>query len=133
VHPVIRFLIVAFLIWLIPFLVSLPFFNRDGQLQTNFWLFKGVMGLVLSSSSFILFRWLAWRWSPRPRPVTMALLGLAAAAISVALDAVTVIPLAQMGLSDYIVQIVSLYLLIIGMSVAAGMHQNEREDTRAIA
>lgn len=88
---------------------------------------------ALSSHAFVLFRWLVGGCSPQPRLTTMALLGLGAALVSIALDAVTVIPIIQMALSEYIVQIVSLYLLIISMSVAAGMRQNEREDTRAIA
>ncbi len=132
-HPVIRFLVVACLIWLIPFLVSLPFFDRTGQLQTKFWLFKGVMALVLGSSAFVLFRWLISRWSPRPSLVTLVLLGLGTVAINITLDAITIIPLTQIGLRDYVFQIGTLYLLIVGMSVIAGRHRSEREDTHAIA
>lgn len=115
----VRFLVVALLIWLIPFLVSLPFFNRDGQLMVNFWVFKGVMAVVLSGGAFLLFRWLMRSWAPAPRRTTAVILGLGAVVVSIALDSLTVIPLTQMGLGEYLAQIVSLYTLIILMGLAA--------------
>lgn len=122
-NTVLRFLLLSFLTWLIPFVVSFPFFNREGQLVVNFWLFKAVMVGVLSMSAFSLFRWFYRSTAlPNRRWATCALIGLGAVAINIALDSLTVIPFTNMTAPQYAVQIASLYLLIIAASLYTGVN-----------
>lgn len=48
------------LLWAVPFLISIPFFNRQGELQTDLFLFKGVMAVCGSLTGVsLLVRYLA--------------------------------------------------------------------------
>ena len=47
----------GFLTWLIPFLIAIPFFNRDGELAADIFTFKATMSLVYSIiSAFLIAR-----------------------------------------------------------------------------
>lgn len=122
-NTVLRFLLLSFLTWLVPFVISFPFFNREGQLVVNFWLFKAVMVGVLSISAFYLFRWFYRSTALSNRGwATCALIGLGAVAINIALDRLTVIPFTNMTSAQYAVQIASLYLFIIAISLYTGVN-----------
>lgn len=44
----------GFLVWLVPFLISLPLVNRDGTYMINVYLFKTIMIISLSITSILL-------------------------------------------------------------------------------
>ena len=116
-----HFLLISFLIWVIPFVSSFPFFGRDGKLTVSFWVFKLVMAVVLTLSSFFLFQWL---YSVNPQAAgglsSLLLLGLGAALISMLFDAFTVIPFNKMPIPQYAAQVASFYLLIVIISLVTG-------------
>lgn len=119
-----RFLLLAILIWLIPFALSIPFFGADGQLAINFWLFKLIMFVVLTLTCFFLYRWFYksallpnrdWR--------ILALIGVGVLIINVLLDSITVIPLGQMTAAEYVTQIGVVYLMMVASSIYVGAQQ----------
>lgn len=116
-----HFLLISFLIWVIPFMSSFPFFGRDGKLIIGFWVFKLTMVVVLTLSSFFLFQWF---YTTNPQAAVGAanllLLGVGAALISIFFDAFTVIPLTKMPISQYAAQVASFYLLIVIISLVTG-------------
>jgi hypothetical protein len=127
---VLHFLLTSTLIWLVPFVASFPFFDRTGALTINFWAFKALMAAVLMTTSFFAFRVLYRRASRTKQPWTFYLFtGLGALAISVILDAFTVIPLTGITPVDYVQQIVSIYLLIPILAVYIGGKQAQLEAT----
>jgi len=126
-----RFLLVSFLIWLIPFVISFPFFDSEGQLIVNFWAFKAVMVGVLIVSTFYLFRWLYRSLVlPNRHWTAFALVGLGTLAINVGLDMVTVIPFTNMTPVQYVTQVASLYLCIIAISTYTGGRRARAKEER---
>lgn len=116
-----HFLLISFLIWVIPFVSSFPFFGRDGKLIASFWVFKLTMVVVLTLSSLFLFQWF---YTANPQAAVgipnLLLLGLGAAMISILFDAFTVIPFNKMPVSQYAAQVASFYLLIVIISLVTG-------------
>jgi hypothetical protein len=116
-YPV-KVVVAAVLIWLLPFVISILFYDRDGTLQTSFILFKVTMAVILVIVSYGAFRW-AYRGRTDVTSLQAILVGLMAIAVSVVLDALTVLPLSGMGVGAYAVQIGLVYLLMIATSVMA--------------
>lgn len=123
-----RFLLVAFLCWLVPFAVSLPFFSQTGALLINFWLFKSIMVVLL-----IVTALLSMRWFYRQAGVSAAgagqwlLMGFGVLLINVALDALTILQWNPMSWAAYGRQIAWAYLLLIPLSLLSGArHQAKR-------
>lgn len=112
-----KFLLVAFLCWLVPFVVSLPFFGTDGQLLTNFWLFKALMVVVLSVTAFLSLRWFYRRSNVAASPSQALLIGEGILLINVALDSVTILQFNPMPLLSYGSQIGLVYLLFMPISL----------------
>jgi hypothetical protein len=118
---VVRYGMVAGLIWLIPFALSIPFFGADRQLLVNFWLFKGIMAVVLSTTSFVLLGWLYRKWQLQQRHWEgYAALGLGIMLINIILDVLTIVQFGRMSSVEYLSQIAVVYFLIVAISVIQG-------------
>jgi hypothetical protein len=118
------FLLVSFLIWLIPFLAGFPFFDRSGKLLVNFWLFKSVMIIVLLISSYFLLNWFYGNNLNITHSLpTFLLIGFGIAVLNIVLDFFTVVPLNKLTVPQYFIQIGWVYVLIIAMSVFVGNRQ----------
>jgi hypothetical protein len=127
---VFHFLLMSIVIWLVPFVASIPFFDRTGALTINFWAFKALMTALQIATCLFAFRRLYRRTGmDKPMWTFHLLTGLGALAISVLLDAVTVIPLTGIPPLDYVQQVVSIYLLIPLISVYIGNQQAQLEAT----
>ena len=127
---VFHFLLMSIVIWLVPFVASIPLFDRSGALIINFWAFKALMTALLLATSFFAFRSLFRRAGADRKPWRFHLfIGLGALAISVLLDAVTVIPLTGITPTDYVQQVVSIYLLIPVIALYVGSRQAPLEAT----
>ncbi|MBI1294236.1 hypothetical protein GC175_04675 [bacterium] len=128
---VFHFLLMSVVIWLVPFVASIPFFDRTGALIINFWAFKALMTALLIATCFVAFRRL-YRRTGMDKPVWTfhLLIGLGALTISVILDAVTVIPLTGIPPLDYIQQVVSIYLLIPLISIYVGNKQDQNKQAQ---
>ena len=49
-----RRLIAALLSWLVPFLIAVPFYGKNGNLLIDLWLFKSIMIVVATITAAIL-------------------------------------------------------------------------------
>lgn len=111
----ISFLASILISWVVPLVVSFFFFDQKGQLVINFWLFKAIMVFVLGLVSFLLFRFLAKKFTLNINQKIV--LSLVAIAINIGLDLVTIVPLAGYKLSDYLVQVALIYVVVFPLSI----------------
>jgi hypothetical protein len=102
----------AVLVWLIPFVASIPFFNTSGVLVVNFWLFKLIMVLCLCLVTFFGFRLLHKKLIENT-----ILLSVYTIIINTLLDILILIPIAKYSITDYILQIFSIYIIFIPVSI----------------
>ena len=114
-----KMILLGVLSWLVPFVVSIPFFTKDGKLMVDPRLFKSVMvvtgavsGAVLLS---ILFRKLK-KHLLREGIVT----GVAWFAINWILDIAVLVKLLKMPFNEWAIGIGLGYLAIPAMSIAIG-------------
>ena len=113
-----HFIVAAIGIWAAPFIASFPFFSREGKLIANLFVFKVVMAIVLSVTTYLLTRWYFGRHVPDSLlAATFILFGMAA--ISILIDQFTVVKFTNMSYADYFFQVVSLYSLIIIVGLVA--------------
>lgn len=109
----------GFLTWLIPFVLAIPFYSKDGQLSIDIFLFKTIMmlGGAIAGAWFLILYF---------RKVTEAFLregvrlGLIWLAINLLLDFLILIPMSGMSVDDYIIQIGLRYLMIPIFSTTIG-------------
>ncbi|EMY78917.1 hypothetical protein LEP1GSC060_0853 [Leptospira weilii serovar Ranarum str. ICFT] len=115
----IRIFSYGFLVWLIPFMVAIPFHTKDGKLQTDLFLFKTVMILVGTLTGCVLLASLALKISGKKFPVLLSA-GLIWLGINWGLDFLILIPMSKMNAGDYFIQIGLRYLTMIFISFTIG-------------
>ncbi len=121
-----KFLLVAFLCWLVPFVVSLPFFSPEGQLLINFWFFKAIMVSFLILTTFLLLRWFYRRTAlPTTNSAPLTLIGIGILVINILLDSISILQLKPMPLAAYTSEIAWIYLLFIPLSLLTGRAKKE--------
>jgi hypothetical protein len=114
-----RRLIAGVLSWLIPFIASIPFYDRSGTLLIDYVLFKSIMMVIGGLSVAFLMVWFF-------RSVTTAytresvISGFAWLSINWLLDAIVIVGLLHMSPFSYIVEIGLGYLMIPAIVIAAG-------------
>ncbi|MBM9502475.1 hypothetical protein JWG44_19665 [Leptospira sp. 201903071] len=120
----VRILSYGFLVWLIPFAVAIPFYTRDGKLQTDIFLFKTVMILVGSLTGSLLLASLAIRISGKTLS-TLLVTALIWLIINWGLDFLILLPMSKMSVPDYFIQIGFGYLTmsIIAFSIGRAVDQ----------
>lgn len=122
-----RLLLYGFLSWLVPFLVSIPFYSRGGELSIDIFLFKSIMiitGSLISAFLFISYFKLvasSYLWHGVQIGVIWFLMNLL-------LDFVVLLPMSGMPLGTYMTQIGMRYLVIPITSITIGkVLQNSSE------
>lgn len=119
---IVRVLLASAAIWAVPFLASMPFFGRDGELITSFWLFKGTMIIILAIVAVAAFRWLYAEWpAPGLSIGGFVLIGAATVAIQVLLDLPTIVRMQQMSTGRYLIEVGIVYTILIVISVVIGL------------
>ena len=114
-----RTLLFGFLIWLIPFIISIFFFNQKGELQVNVFLFKSIMIVVGSiSAAYLVVNYFKGITSQYLREGIIA--GLVWLAVNWLLDIAILIPMSGMSFSDYFIEIGIRYLSIPAFAIAVG-------------
>ena len=115
-----RRLIAALLTWLVPFLIAVPFYGKNGTLLIDLMLFKSIMIVVATITAAMLMVWFF-------RAVTTAytreavITGLVWLVVNWVLDTIVLVGLLGMAPLDYITQIGVRYLMIPAMVIAAGI------------
>lgn len=99
------------IVWLVPFLVAIPFYTPAGELRTDIFLFKTVMRLVSAPLGLGLLSY-HLRRLPGNYLRGGLVAGLVWLVINWALDFAVLLPLSGMSLSDYFVQIGLGYLVM---------------------
>ena len=103
--------LLGFFTWLVPFVVSLPFFSADGELIIDIFLFKTIMIVVLGGfGTMMLVRFM------RPIQQDFVKAGLTAGlvwfAINIVLDLIVLVGLLGTPLPEWFVQTGLRYLVI---------------------
>ncbi|HIH45358.1 MAG TPA: hypothetical protein HA257_09920 [Candidatus Methanoperedenaceae archaeon] len=114
-----RNILYGFLAWLIPFVASLFFYTREGQLTINIFLFKSIMVILGSFSAAILLVYYFKKIDSAYFREGIVV-GLTWFGINIILDLLILIPMSGMSIADYFTQIGLLYLAIPAMSIAIG-------------
>lgn len=113
-------LLYGFLIWLVPFAVSIPFFSRNGELLVDILLFKTVMILVGSLiGAFCLVRYFKHVKANLVREAII--IGLVWFTMSIVLDLIILVVINDMALSAYFIEIGLRYLTIPIFAIAVGL------------
>lgn len=104
------------LTWAIPFVVAIPLMGRNGQPVVPAATFKSLMIVVGSAAgAWLLLR--AFRRRPAFRHAGFVV-GLLWLAIIIGLDVVVLIPVAKIGLAEYLGETALRYLVIPIMAIA---------------
>ncbi|PJZ59159.1 hypothetical protein EHQ76_19935 [Leptospira barantonii] len=109
----------GFLVWLIPFLVAIPFYTRDGKLLTDIFLFKSVMLITGSLTGCLLFVSLALKISGKKFGILLSA-GFIWLIINWGLDFLILLPMSKMSPADYFIQIGLGYIAMVFVSFAIG-------------
>jgi hypothetical protein len=112
-------LLFGFLSWLIPFLVSIPFYSPQGVLLVDVFLFKSIMIVVGSTVGTILMVWLFLRIHEGYLREGIAI-GFSWLVINWVMDGLVLLPLSRMDVSTYFSQIGIRYLVIPVIAIALG-------------
>ena len=119
-QPVSRATVYGILVWLIPFLVSIPFHDQSGQLVTDVFLFKSVMIVVSSCVGSLLMALHLRRLDGR-----FLAHGLLAGAIWLAvnwgLDCLILLPLSGMDFEYYFLRTGMGYVSMLFVGGAIGL------------
>lgn len=99
------------IIWLVPFIISVPFYTPDRELVTSYALFKSVMALALALTTIGVAL-------VRPPSGSPALAGAVYLLVNLALDALVLLPLTGLAPPAYLEQIGLLYLIIPAITYA---------------
>ena len=123
----------GFLSWLIPFVASVPFFDRTGQILISQPLFKSLMVVIGGAAGTALLVSALRRLTPSL--ASGLALGLYWFTINIALDVLVLVPMSGTAIDSYFYDIGLRYLLIpiiaAGLgSMATGPHAVQSHDKR---
>ncbi|MBN2511151.1 MAG: hypothetical protein JXB03_12805 [Spirochaetales bacterium] len=111
--------LLGFLAWLIPFVMSFPFYSKDG-LVIDVFLFKSIMIVIGAVSGAILL--VLYFGSIKESFIKEgAIAGLVWFAINILLDIAVLLPMSGMGIGQYFAEIGLRYLVMPAMSISIGV------------
>lgn len=106
--------------WALPFLVSMFFYDRNGAMATDIFLFKSIM--IVTSNLTVLGMLRVFFAPSRDAFLGSGILaGTLWLAINVVLDVVILLPLGQMSLSEWLTRIGIGYLTMPATAIVAGL------------
>lgn len=121
-----RNLLLGFLSWLIPFVVSFFFFRPGGDMILPYATFKGIITVVgVASGSYLLYRYFLLVSGNYIREGMIV--GLSWMAINLLLDFVFLVPMARIGASEYLLTIGISYLAIPPIAICMGFILKAKE------
>lgn len=115
------------LIWLVPFVVSFGFYNRERQLMIDETYFKSIMVVVLSAIIVLLS--IYYFKSLKSNYIQQGLIaGLWWLVINLGLDAVILLPSLKTNFGDYFMQIGIRYLMMPIIAIGIGCLLKKRSE-----
>ncbi|NJD78031.1 MAG: hypothetical protein FIB08_13220 [Candidatus Methanoperedens sp.] len=119
VNKHLKIVLYGFLAWLIPFVASLLFYTREGNLTIDIFLFKSIMVVVGSISAAILL--ISYFKNVNEAYLKEGIIvGVIWFGMNILLDLLVLIPISGMSIADYSTRIGILYLVIPVMSILVG-------------
>lgn len=110
----------GFLAWLIPFVVSIFFYTKEGGLRIDIIFFKTIMIVVGSITGAILL--ISYFKKINASYLKEGIyVGITWFVINILLDLLVLIPMSGMAISDYFLQIGLRYLIMPVMSIMVGV------------
>ena len=103
----IKTLLKSFIIWLIPLIVSFAFYDQNGNLVGNFWLFKLTMVVTFSLTTYFAFRNYYKTHSDVYTTIGVIL------GVNVLLDLIVLVGVIKMPLIVWSVQVLPVYLVVV--------------------
>ena len=122
-------LLYGFLLWLIPFIIAVFFYSRDGQLLIEIFLFKSIM-IVSGSITGSIFLILYFKKIIEKYFREGLMIGLIWLALSWILDFIILIPMSKMDIATYFTQIGLRYLIIPIFSMTIGFLMDRQKVKR---
>lgn len=116
-------LLYGFLVWLLPFLVAIPFYSRDGQPLIDIFLLKSIM-IIVGSVAGAVFLILYFKKVTENYLNEGLIIGLIWLAINWILDFIILVPMTGIDITTYFTQIGLRYLTIPIFSVTIGLLLN---------
>jgi len=107
------------LVWLLPFIASMPFYSKNGQLSGDIFLLKTIMIIVGSLTGAVCLI-LYFKNVTEKHLNEGIVLGLLWLVINIAIDCIILIPMAKMDIITYFLQIGLRYLTIPITSITIG-------------
>ena len=118
-------ILLGFLSWLIPFVVSFLFYKPGGELVVPYATFKSTIMVVgIISGSYLLFRY--FKLVDGDFISHGVVVGLSWFVINIILDAVILIPMMKTTFTDYFMSIGLSYIGISAISIAMGCLLEEK-------
>lgn len=116
---IIKNILLGLLSWLIPFVVSLLFYNQSGELTIQYATFKSIILIVgIISGCYLLFRY--FKFVDHNYITNGIIVGLSWFVINIILDSIILIPMMKSTFSSYFMSIGMGYISIPVISVAIG-------------
>ena len=109
----------GFFSWLVPFVVSFLFYNKNGQPTLDANLTHNILVVVgVATGSYLLVRYFK---GVHNQPIKEGIIvGLVWLIMNLVLDVIILLPMSKIGIDEYISRIGISYLSIFLMSVMAG-------------
>ena len=120
-----RLLLFGILIWIIPFITGFFFYDAEGNLATDIFLFKSIM-IVMLVLAGALFSILYLKKMDSSHVQKGVIAGVSWLVISILLDALVLIPMTGMSGVDYVSQIGLRYLTLPITVITAGIAFSQR-------
>jgi len=118
-NKIFRNILYGFLVWLIPFVISIFFYSREGTLSIDIFVFKTIM-IVVGSIVGAIFLVSYFKKISGDYLKEGIILGVVWFGINIVLDLIILVPMSKIGIWDYFVQTGLRYLSIPAMSIAIG-------------
>ena len=123
-NKTVKMILFGFLVWLIPFVVSIFFYTKDGKLLIDIFLFKSIM-IVTGSINGAVLLILYFKKITKDYLKEGIIVGVSWLLISYVLDFAILLPMSKMSVGTYFTQIGLTYLAIPTMSITVGMVKNK--------
>ncbi len=114
-----KLILFGFFIWLIPFIISILFFNKDGELLVDVFLFKSIMIVVGTFTGACVLIWYFKKVEINFLK-TSIVVGLVWFLISIVLDLIVLLPMSGMGVGSYFSEIGIRYLSLPILTTTVG-------------
>ena len=124
----IRIAVGGIVLWLVPFLVSIPFFSSDGELLIRQQVFGTIMSIVLALSIAAVVIWF-FEQKQEDYLRTGLLVGIVWLIMNWVLDLIVLVSLFGMPFADYVTQLAGVYVVVPITTIAIGYLLNYHQNT----